>query len=122
MLVGRYIPDFARRLAAPSIFWASSWRASRCPPPSSASRPGVTARSCASPGPLLVTALVFGLLYVWHARRAAHPVLDLSLLAIPTFRLSFIGGSLTRITQGAQPFLLPLMMQLAFGLTPRRVA
>ncbi len=67
-------------------------------------------------GPLLATALVFGLLYVRHAARAAHPVLDLSLLAIPTFRLSFIGGSLTRITQGAQPFLLPLMMQLAFGL------
>ena len=67
-------------------------------------------------GPLLATALVFGLLYVRHARRTAHPILDLSLLAIPTFRLSFLGGSLTRITQGAQPFLLPLMMQLAFGL------
>jgi EmrB/QacA subfamily drug resistance transporter len=67
-------------------------------------------------GPLLAVSVVFGLLYVRHAARAANPVLDLSLLAIPTFRLSFLGGSLTRITQGAQPFLLPLMMQLAFGL------
>jgi MFS family permease len=37
------------------------------------------------------------------------------LLRVPTFRLSVIGGSLTRITQGAN-FLLPLMMQVAFGL------
>jgi len=67
-------------------------------------------------GSLLATSLVFGALYVRHAARAPHPILDLSLLRLPTFRLSFIGGSLTRITQGAQPFLLPLMMQLAFGL------
>jgi len=58
-----------------------------------------------------------GALYLRHARRVEHPVLDTSLMAIPTFRLSVIGGSLTRITQGAQPFLLPLMMQLAFGLS-----
>jgi MFS family permease len=38
-------------------------------------------------------------------------------MRIPTFRLSVIGGSLTRITQGAQPFLLPLMFQLGFGLS-----
>ena len=49
------------------------------------------------------------------ARRA--PILDLSLMQIPTFRLSVIAGSLTRITQGAHPFLLPLMMQLGFGLS-----
>ena len=56
-------------------------------------------------------------LYLRHARRTDHPVLDLSLMRVPTFRLSVIGGSLTRITQGAQPFLLPLMMQLCFGLS-----
>ena len=33
------------------------------------------------------------------------------------FRLSVIAGSLTRITQGALPFLLPLMMQIGFGLS-----
>jgi EmrB/QacA subfamily drug resistance transporter len=65
---------------------------------------------------LLATGAVAAVLYVRHASRVAHPILDLSLLRVPTFRLSVIGGSLTRITQGAQPFLLPLMMQLAFGL------
>jgi EmrB/QacA subfamily drug resistance transporter len=67
--------------------------------------------------PLLLIGAVASLLYLMHARRTAHPILDLSLMRVPTFCLSVIGGSLTRITQGAQPFLLPLMMQLAFGLS-----
>ena len=66
---------------------------------------------------LVAVGAIAGTLYVRHARRVEHPILDLSLMAVPTFRLSVIGGSLTRITQGAQPFLLPLMMQLAFGLS-----
>ena len=61
--------------------------------------------------------LVAGALYVFHARRTAAPILDLTLMRIPTFRLSVLGGSLTRITQGAQPFLLPLMLQLGFGMS-----
>jgi len=64
---------------------------------------------------LLGIGLVFGLGYVWHARRASDPILDPRLMRIDTFRLSTIAGSLTRITQGAQPFLLPLMFQLGFG-------
>jgi EmrB/QacA subfamily drug resistance transporter len=65
---------------------------------------------------LVATSVVAGLLYLRHAARAEHPIIDLTLLRVPTFRLSLIGGSLTRITQGAQPFLLPLLMQLSFGL------
>jgi EmrB/QacA subfamily drug resistance transporter len=64
---------------------------------------------------LLVAGVVFGALYLRHAQRTPEPILDLTLLRIPTFGLSLAGGSLARITQGAQPFLLPLMMQLAFG-------
>ncbi|MBB5716755.1 DHA2 family efflux MFS transporter permease subunit [Sphingomonas aerophila] len=67
--------------------------------------------------PLISVGLVAGVLYLLQARRADHPILDVSLMRISTFRLSMIGGSLTRITQGAQPFLLPLMMQLAFGMS-----
>jgi EmrB/QacA subfamily drug resistance transporter len=66
--------------------------------------------------PLLIVGTGLGALYVRHASRNPHPILDLALLRVPTFRLALIGGSLTRITQGAHPFLLPLMMQLAFGL------
>jgi EmrB/QacA subfamily drug resistance transporter len=66
---------------------------------------------------LIATGLVAGALYIRHARRREDPILDLTLMRTPTFRLSVIGGSLTRITQGAQPFLLPLMFQLGFGIT-----
>ena len=66
---------------------------------------------------LIAVGFAAGGVYILHARRAAAPILDLSLMRIATFRLSVIGGSLTRITQGAQPFLLPLMLQLGFGMS-----
>lgn len=56
-------------------------------------------------------------LYVHGARRKANPVLDLSLLRIPTFRVGVIGGFFFRIGIGAIPFLLPLFLQLGFGLS-----
>jgi len=51
-----------------------------------------------------------------HLRRAAHPLIDLSSFAIPTFSITILGGSLFRMAIGAVPFLLPLMFQLGFGL------
>jgi EmrB/QacA subfamily drug resistance transporter len=66
---------------------------------------------------LIGIGLAAGALYIRHARGRESPILDLTLMRVPTFRLSVIGGSLTRITQGAQPFLLPLMLQLGFGMS-----
>src|SRR6185437_2645433 len=40
-------------------------------------------------------------LYVRHARRRAHPVLDLGLLLIGTFRAAVLGGFIFRIGIGA---------------------
>lgn len=62
-----------------------------------------------------VVVLVF---YVLHSRRHPHPLIDLDLMKLPTFRVGVIGGSLFRIGIGATPFLLPLMLQLGFGLNP----
>ena len=56
-------------------------------------------------------------LYVRHAGRVAHPIIDLTLLQIASFRLSLVGGTLFRVAVGAMPFLLPLMLQLGFGMT-----
>ena len=81
-----------------------------------ASRPG-TGRVALG---LAVVGGIAGIAYVRHARHVSRPILDLRMMRIPTFRLSVIGGSLTRITQGAQPFLLPLMFQLSFGLSAAR--
>src|SRR5690606_14046448 len=56
--------------------------------------------------------------YVIRSRRVADPIIDLSLLRIPTMRASLAGTMLFRIGVGATPFLLPLMLQLGFGMTP----
>ncbi len=56
--------------------------------------------------------------FIYHARRAERPVLDLSLLRLSTFRASVTGGTLIRIGIGATPFLMPLLLQIAFGWTP----
>jgi EmrB/QacA subfamily drug resistance transporter len=55
--------------------------------------------------------------YVLHARRTPAPVLDLSLLEIPTLRAAVVGGFVYRCGIGAMPFLLPLLLQLGFGLS-----
>src|SRR5689334_8359783 len=57
-------------------------------------------------------------LYVIHARRTGSPVLDFALLRLPTLRAAIIGGFMFRLGIGALPFLLPLLMQVGFGLSP----
>jgi EmrB/QacA subfamily drug resistance transporter len=59
-------------------------------------------------------------LYVIHARRTDSPVLDFGLLRLATMRASIVGGFLFRLGIGSLPFLLPLLMQVGFGLTPFR--
>jgi EmrB/QacA subfamily drug resistance transporter len=55
--------------------------------------------------------------YVSHALSRPDPIVDLRLLRLPTFRINATGGTLFRVGTGALPFLLPLMLQLGFGLT-----
>jgi hypothetical protein len=54
--------------------------------------------------------------YAWHAREAPFPLLRLALLKVRTFRVSVLGGFITRIGVGGLPFLLPLLYQLGLGL------
>ena len=66
---------------------------------------------------LCASGLALVLLYIRHAARTVEPILDLSLLALPSFRTAAVAGTLFRVSAGALPFLLPLMMQLGFGMT-----
>src|SRR5262249_46501860 len=68
--------------------------------------------------PLLCMGLGAGVYAVRHALRAAHPLLDLSPFKVPSFAITVGGGVLFRTAISAVPFLLPLMFQLAFGLSP----
>jgi EmrB/QacA subfamily drug resistance transporter len=66
----------------------------------------------------LMAGILAGALYLPHARRHPAPVVDLTLLRHATFRAAITGGNIFRIGVGAVPFLMPLMLQLGFGMTP----
>jgi hypothetical protein len=66
---------------------------------------------------LLVVGFAIGALSLRHLSRVRHPLLDLSVFRIPTFRASIFGGSLFRAGGGTLVFLLPLLLQLVFGLS-----
>lgn len=56
--------------------------------------------------------------YWLHGHRAAAPLINLRILRQPTFFASLVGGFPLRLAIGAVPFLLPLLFQLGFGLSP----
>ncbi len=69
---------------------------------------------------LIVVGMLFSWAYMRHAGHAAHPVLNLNLIRILTFRASVFGGAAFRIGAGASSFLLPLLFQIGFGMTAFR--
>ncbi|MBB5402816.1 MFS transporter [Paraburkholderia youngii] len=66
-------------------------------------------------GGLLVGAIAF-----LHAKRHPHPLVDVSTLKVPTFSVTVVTGSFTRIGIGAVPYLMPLLFQVGFGLSAFR--
>src|SRR5580692_3269727 len=58
--------------------------------------------------------LGFGL----YARKAAAPAVDLTLFHLRSFRVGTLAGGLARVGLNGVPFLLPLMLQVGFGLSP----
>jgi len=70
----------------------------------------------ASAAALLLLSLGLLAAYVWHARRMPFPLLRLALFRVRTFRVSVVGGFITRLGVGGLPFLLPLLYQLGLGM------
>jgi EmrB/QacA subfamily drug resistance transporter len=62
--------------------------------------------------------ILSGIIYIWHTYRTPHPLLDPKMFRYPLFRMSVFAASNFRMGLGALPFLLPLMLQMQFGLTP----
>ncbi len=62
--------------------------------------------------------VVTAILYFLHFRRTENPLLDLRVFKFPLFRMTVVAGVFFRLGVGATPFLFPLMLQLAFGLSP----
>jgi EmrB/QacA subfamily drug resistance transporter len=55
--------------------------------------------------------------YGLHTKRTPHPLLQLKLLGIRTFRVAVSGNLFTRLGIGGIPFLLPLLYQVGLGFT-----
>jgi EmrB/QacA subfamily drug resistance transporter len=56
--------------------------------------------------------------FVFYARRVASPAVDLTLFRLRTFRIGTLAGGLCRVGLNGVPFVLPLMLQVGFGLSP----
>jgi EmrB/QacA subfamily drug resistance transporter len=73
-----------------------------------------------APPEVVVACMVVGAIslagYVYHAFHVPRPLLDLRLLRFKTFEAGILGGTFFRFGVGASAFLLPLMLQLGFGL------
>ncbi|QQM31482.1 MFS transporter [Martelella lutilitoris] len=68
----------------------------------------------------ITTAIGFlsGFWYIRHARRVEKPLLNLSLFSNASFAVATSAATFFRMATGAFPFLMPLMLQLGFGLNP----
>ena len=68
---------------------------------------------------LTLGSLVLGVFAWRHLERAARPMLDLKALHEPLFRISSAtAGFVMRVVVSGTPFLLPLLFQLVFGMSP----
>ena len=79
-----------------------------------ASQPGANPWTAAA---IVAAGIVLGFVAFAHAKRHPHPLIDVSTLKIPTFSVTVVTGSVTRIGIGAVPYLMPLLFQVGFGLS-----
>jgi EmrB/QacA subfamily drug resistance transporter len=76
----------------------------------------------AIPVPAIVAVLALGaallVMFYRYARTAREPAVDLTLFRSRTFRVGTLYGGICRIGLNGVPFLLPLMLQVGFGMSP----
>jgi EmrB/QacA subfamily drug resistance transporter len=67
---------------------------------------------------VLAAAVLLALAFGRYARRVEAPAVDLTLFRFRSFRVGTLAGGLCRVGLNGVPFLLPLMLQVGFGLSP----
>jgi EmrB/QacA subfamily drug resistance transporter len=63
-----------------------------------------------------LSAACFGV-YWRHAKGNPHAILDLGIFRIRTFAAAVTGGAFVRMAMGANPFILAMLLQVAFGMS-----
>lgn len=64
---------------------------------------------------LILVCLILLWMYILHAKKSSSPIFPLILFNIHTFRIGIIGNLISRLGISATPFLIPLLLQVAFG-------
>lgn len=67
---------------------------------------------------LLMAGLATIVAYWLHAARVADPLFDLKLFHTQSFAVGLMGNLFARLSSGAMPFLIPLMLQVGLGYSP----
>jgi len=67
---------------------------------------------------VLAASVLLLLAFGRYARRVAAPAVDLTLFRFRSFWVGTLAGGLCRVGLNGVPFLLPLMLQLGFGMSP----
>ncbi|WP_246683033.1 DHA2 family efflux MFS transporter permease subunit [Mesorhizobium sp. B2-8-3] len=67
---------------------------------------------------VLAASVLLLLAFGRYARRVAAPAVDLTLFRFRSFWVGTLAGGLCRIGLNGAPFLLPLMLQVGFGMSP----
>lgn len=69
---------------------------------------------------VIIVLISAGLLFfnIRYSKHISNPLIDYSVIKIPTYRVTIFTGSLSRMVIGVAPYLVPLMFQEGFGLSP----
>lgn len=69
---------------------------------------------------VIIVLISLGLLFfnVRYSRHISNPLIDYSIIRIPTYKVTIFAGSISRMVIGVAPYLVPLMFQEGFGLNP----
>lgn len=69
---------------------------------------------------LIIILVSLGLLFfnIRYSRHISNPLIDYSIIRIPTYKVTIFTGSASRMVIGVAPYLVPLMFQEGFGLNP----
>jgi EmrB/QacA subfamily drug resistance transporter len=67
---------------------------------------------------VIAVAVLLFLLFIRYARRVTAPAVDMTLFQERTFSVGTLAGGVCRIGLNGVPFLLPLALQVGFGLSP----
>ncbi len=67
---------------------------------------------------ILTVGVAAAFTYWGHTKRVKNPILNPKIFADKNFSVATLWGSLFRLSIGAFPFLVPLMLQIGYGLNP----